>query len=582
MAVLMRAKGRAEEVAAAFCPPMRQGNQKAAAKPVRAGDAVAVEATVKTLVSHTMYHGGIHTLLDKGVMEMRAHSLARVLPAGVQEDFVAASLTLPAQVAVTFFGRLVPDKPYLMRSQLVSYLSYPGRHLTNGEAGIMFAEDDADSSIDASITFIGQFIDHDLTRGALNLFDTAVRKSYITLHPDLAEALAEEPDNEASPFIDLDSVYGGRRDPEKPHCTITVPMDEATGQFELKPVAGGGFDVVRDSTSGMALIGDGRNDENQIVLQVHILLMRVHNAYVEALKAKAPALDANTTFKAAREKTILTWQAYVLHHYLPAVCRADYVDCVKARILADPMSLVHHPDGGDPRNLTMPHEFGIGFRFGHSQIRNQYRMNRHSGFPLFDSLSDGSNDLRGGKPLDASRIIDWGVFVQQPSKLIDTKVSQVAFDLPQSAVPDGIKLVGNLPFRNLQRSNDVELCCGEDLAELYAKGYAGACSVPVYSRLQIDKQRPDLFYLDNDGKRSATFRTPLWFYLLREAELARGGDAAKGQLGPLGSLLVAEVILNAIYHAPISIFKEGLADDTLVTFESLVAFAEGKGPPPLP
>jgi hypothetical protein len=54
-----------------------------------------------------------------------------------------------------------------------------------------------------------------------------------------------------------------------------------------------------------------------------------------------------------------------------------------------------------------------------------------------------------------------------------------------------------------------------------------------------------------DTAHHSTFRTPLWYYMLKEAELAatgRFGDPDKGFLGPVGSRLVAEVVVGGIYY----------------------------------
>ncbi|PEQ10617.1 hypothetical protein B2G71_21290 [Novosphingobium sp. PC22D] len=572
---LKRAEQRADQVASDFENLLavfvggRIASSAAEAAVVEGGEPQAaappdaVVPIVKALLSHVMQHGGNYTLLDSGIMERRAACFHKRFPNVVTPQVMAAIMSMPQEVEAQCFSRLAPGKPYPLRSELVSYLTYPAKHLVTGKTGIMFPANDVEGEVDASNTFVGQFIDHDLTRGAVNLFEPIFRDA----DPDSL------PDNLASPTLDLDSVYGGREDPADRSKRIVVPIDEASGKFELRPIEQGGqtigYDVPRTCT-GAALIGDARNDENQIVLQVHILLMRLHNAFAD----RTP--EGERPFDWARKRTIEHWQAFVRHHYLPAVCRQDYIDQILPKLrktgAAGP---IHQPEADG--KLRMPHEFGIGFRFGHSQIRNRYRMNTNADFPLFNSVSDGRDDLRGGKPLDADRVIDWSVFVTQKSMAIDTKISEVAFDLPQSAEPDDVKLVGNLAFRNLQRSVDVDLCAGEDLWALYDARYTG---VTEYGPGEIEAERPELFRFDQ-----ARFRTPLWYYLLREAELAQIADeqagcgGLRGRLGPLGSLLVGEVILNAICYADVSIFGTALweQDDAGdYTFAKLVAIAEEK------
>jgi hypothetical protein len=197
----------------------------------------------------------------------------------------------------------------------------------------------------------------------------------------------------------------------------------------------------------------------------------------------------------------------------------------------------------------MPHEFAIGFRFGHSQLRFAYRLNAANTAPvrLFDnSLTSASStknvfsDLRGGQDLIADHVIDWPSFLGGTAPLksnrIDGKVTSVVFDLPESVIPDDIKYIGNLPHRNLIRSRQVGLCAGEDLADFY-----GVTHLPK-NKIEPDASAHHLY--EEQGR----FRTPLWYYILKEAEAAGGPHTSR--LGKLGSRLIGEVIVGAIAYAP--------------------------------
>jgi hypothetical protein len=61
---------------------------------------------------------------------------------------------------------------------------------------------------------------------------------------------------------------------------------------------------------------------------------------------------------------------------------------------------------------------------------------------------------------------------------------------------------------------------------------AKAMSLPVLAPGDLDDL--DAFHLQH--------RTPLWFYILREAQVAEGGQ----RLGPVGGRIVAEVIIGLI------------------------------------
>jgi hypothetical protein len=215
--------------------------------------------------------------------------------------------------------------------------------------------------------------------------------------------------------------------------------------------------------------------------------------------------------------------------------------------------------------VSMPHEFAIGFRFGHSQLKRGYRLNSTypEGSLLFDNSlvgtgSDGTeyDDLRGSQTLRAKNHIEWPIFFSSSapvlSNRIDRFVTARVFDLPESAIPDDIKYIGNLPHRNLIRSRQVGLCSGEALAKFY-------CIPPMApEQIEPDASKRDL-YEQNERPQPGEahkFETPLWYYILREAELTNGPGPNASKLGPLGSRLVAEVVVGAIAYAPLSVAKE--------------------------
>lgn len=552
------------------------------------------QPVIGTAISQMMMHGGVYTLADSELMEKRMNPLVAGYVAEAMlsrdgsraADVDAAADTLvrartsaasmmrmavkgAASVPTFYFYHLV-DQPYRLSSDLVSYLVYPARHLRSpitaagpvgsppesmppyGPPGKTYSQENKPSKIPAAFTFVGQFIDHDLTLNAVNLFD-----------PQTAQV-----QDFASPLLDLDSVYGPRLDETNPEKWREVPMSK--GYFCLDPIPGSdGYDVCRrDEPRGeckptetnpvkrVARIGDKRNDENQIILQVHILMMRLHNAF----RAKFD------NFCVAKRQTIYHWQSFVANAYLTAVAEPKLVCEVRKRLLDSPgcdvgtdkHTLLFHRPTFDSRGrpvLSMPHEFAIGFRFGHSQLRSEYRFQAGGEiYRLFDSLTLGEEDLQGGKNLDAGRVIDWSHFADAGSEpfltssnVIDTKCNEVIYDLPESTIPDEIRLVNNLAKRNLIRSDSLGLCAGEDLAACYAEYYGSVVTPLTPEQVEPCKEHWPVFQRD-----CGNFRTPLWYYILREAEVL-GTD---GRLGPLGSLLVAEVILSGIYYAEYSFLRD--------------------------
>jgi hypothetical protein len=479
---------------------------------------------VSQVLTSLMRHGGVYSLADGQMMAARMAPLMMAARSTGTNNLVSEKQLTPKDVesfvstvssrAVSFFQHMVAradgkDLSYAIPSPLMTHLTSPatGQVFKDATGGPESPE------IPAAFTFVGQFVDHDLTMNAVNLFE------------DQAGPVQDT----ASPLIDLDSVYGPRKFLSSPSTDIY----NSDGTFKLKPM-GGYFDLLRD-TQNSAFISDKRNDENQLILQVHILVMRVHNKLIK---------DEGLSLKAAYEETVFNWQSVLLHDYLTRILDSDVYDFLRGEI--------EKKDFGDFKykpllNLTngkfvasMPHEFAIGFRFGHSQLRSRYVL-KAGGTPirLFDntltSANDQFEDLRGSQVLAAGHVVDWDHFAGTlKSNRIDSKLTPVVADLPESTIPDDIKYIGNLAHRNLIRSRQVGLCSGEDLAEFYG-----------FPRHHVPKD----FVEPDPGKRhlyeqTGQFLTPLWYYLLKEAEQA--GTAQNSRLGKVGSRLVGEVILGAI------------------------------------
>jgi hypothetical protein len=197
-----------------------------------------------------------------------------------------------------------------------------------------------------------------------------------------------------------------------------------------------------------------------------------------------------------------------------------------------------------PRHFTwrndpfIPVEFSVAaYRFGHSQVRPSYRANFGTSagdpaqqfFALFldpgATDPDDPADLRGGHRAPR-RFVDWQTFFDfgdgraRPNKRIDTKLSTVLFHL--LGQPPGEPT--SLATRNLLRNLTMKVPSGQRLAQ--------AMQLPVLAAADLDDLQP--FQLQQ--------RTPLWFYVLREAEVAAAGE----RLGPVGGRIVAEVIVGLV------------------------------------
>lgn len=533
-------------------------------------------ASLRMGMPHTMFptqsvlaavakHGGLYTLLDSELMTAR---LGALLPANTSQAETTALVAKLQSNAEYFFYKLVDQPGYTVHSELIAFISEPG----NGN-GVAYDEGEQPSQhVPAVFTFVGQFVDHDLTFNGMNL--TA----------DESDVVVED---EASPLIDLDSVYGPRK-----NAPAYKKIFDGQGKFRLHEVKNHrgelcGYDVPRHSDpdkpgAALAYIFDPRNDENQLILQIHLLVERLHNKIRDDARfaAKIAALpdptDPKQVIQCVRREVVATWQSFLLNDYMPAVLQASELSYVlteihkKATDVNHPEaqygSLKHKPyrDLVTGKNVVrMPHEFAIGFRFGHSQLRPAYLLNNHHLVLLFKDArhSDqvqiggttitvsGRDDLRGSRPLTCEHVIDWNVFYPRmlqdvnKSMLIDHNVTARVFNLPESAIPDDIKYIGNLPHRNLLRGSQIGVVSGEELARFY--GYTPISPADVMGDQNREAVRK-LFELDStpgsDGNKA--FKTPLWYYLLKEAEVQTGGS----QLGQTGSRLLAEVLAGAIYY----------------------------------
>jgi len=372
----------------------------------------------------------------------------------------------------------------------------------------------------AGFTFLGQFLDHDMT------FDPT-------------SSLARQQDPEAVrnfriPALDLDSLYGSGpgRSPHLYDSTIdggrtTLLTEEIPGSSAMSVGNTTRFDLPRNSQK-TALTGDPRNDENLILSQLHLALLRLHNRVVSDVKADIGAgLTAGEIFTEAQRVVRWHYQWIILHQFLVKTVGQETVDDVLHN------GLKHYKWRHEP---YIPVEFSVAaYRFGHSQVRPSYRANfgTSSADPaqqffalIFDPGavdSDDPVDLRGGKRA-ARRFVDWQTFFDfgdgraRRNKKIDTKLSSVLFNL--MGQPQGEPT--SLATRNLLRGLSMKVPSGQRVAQ--------AMQLPVLSVGDLE----DMKEFNLHG------RTPLWFYILKEAEVLANGV----RLGPVGGRIVAEVIIG--------------------------------------
>lgn len=455
------------------------------------------------------------------------------------------------------------------------------------------------SLIDAGYTYLGQFIDHDIT------FDPA-------------SSLQKQNDPDGlvdfrTPRLDLDCLYGRGPDDQPYMFTgdgksfllgdaifeghVTCQARDLSRHAVYENADGSG--VVRQR----ALIGDKRNDENTIVSQLQSAMMQFHNRLVK---------DKGMTFEEAQRQTRWHYQYVVLNDFLPTIVGKEMLYSILPHL--DPTSsgdiFLDAPDlrfYQPEKDAYIPVEFSVAaYRFGHSMVRPIYRLSKglnvwgqNTGVEpteakrglsgrLFIFAGIHERGLNGFDKIPHDRAIDWSLFFDingsrnnvgharvQPSYKIDpSMVNPLAF-LPEFSTVNATPpltvpslqatpiagMIANLAERNLKRGLFMSLPSGQTVAR--AMGI-----VPLRDdELFVGKATySDAF--GNDPRNVALTEicssfagnAPLWYYVLAEPlaawmkEVRDNGatgdsaDAIGTRMGPVGGRIVAETLIGLLLN----------------------------------
>lgn len=408
-------------------------------------------------------------------------------------------------------------------------------------------------NLPAGYVYLGQFIDHDLS------FNTKTNQL-----PSGIGSVDDE-QNLRSPSLDLDSLYGldpaafkqtelGRKVYED-EATLRVGSTRRDSDVEAAyPLAN---DLPREGDPQKpeaAAVVDPRNDENLAVAQTHLTFIKFHNAVVQTLR---DTLTGEALFERAREQVVRHYQWVILRDYLPRIVE----DEVLGDVLANGCAFLKFEEGEQP---AVPFEFAMaGFRFGHSLVSNAYEWNRYfqsqpPGFfaasldDLFMFTGFGQKNMLNRKTLLNSWIIDWTRFFDFTgvAGVTNSPHSNHARRLTPSLVRalttlppflnDEAKLMASLPTRNLLRGRFLGLPAGQCVAR----------------RIGVAELTPEQVKRGAGERRRAILErygldqlTPLWYYLLKEAEEHHEGT----RLGPVGSRIVVETVVELMRRSRVSI-----------------------------
>lgn len=398
-----------------------------------------------------------------------------------------------------------------------------------------------DSQLSGGFTYLGQFIDHDMTADKTAGLPTG------SIDP-------KDMEQGRSPSLDLDSVYG--RGPDgSPELYEADKLHLKIGQTTGSPGVPDSFpnDLPRDPVTREAIIGDHRNDENLAVAQIHLAFLKFHNKVADQVMA-AGAADP---FMETRKIVTQHYQSIVLHHFVPWL--AD--EAVREDVRENGRKF-YNPNGiPDEEFPCMPIEFSVGvYRFGHSLVRNEYEWNRvfnssgnnQASLERIFEFSKLSGNLGGSPTLPSNWIVDWTRFFDfsdnpgvsnhpqsNKTRLIDTQLALKLGDLPEfQGDPEPHKK--DLAVRNLLRGRLVGLPSGQEVAA--QMGVTPMTPDQIAAGPHEDILRANGLHTD----------TPLFYYILREAKVQQGGQ----RLGQVGSRILVETFHGLIEGSQFSILKE--------------------------
>ena len=426
----------------------------------------------------------------------------------------------PARPFAQTLGRVMPANPVHIKNITHADVIAALDELAQS----MGATENEDGPADAGMTFLGQFVDHDITLDATSALGTRIDPSTIP--------------NVRTPSLDLDCVYGAG-----PEASPHLYGEGEAEQFLVHGRKDNPRDLAR-TCAGKALIGDPRNDENVLVAQVQSIFIELHNILMsKRVDGGAEADDIKTcaheglpkhvwhdhvspkltNFEEVRRFIRLHYQWIVWCELLPAFVQQECLD----------WALENDPFGWDAP--VMPVEFtGAGYRFGHATTQFQYALTEGADPKgLFATLGFGRRPVEGN--------IDYGMFFQlnggmtsQKARPVGPKLGMPLLNLPFVHAPIELADIEetltldqsrNLALRNMVRDRyTYQLASGQQLA-------ARLGTHPI--------EAPAIL------KSKGFTKTPLWFYCLQEAE-----EKGHGKLTGAGGRMVASVFANLLKRDP--------------------------------
>lgn len=377
------------------------------------------------------------------------------------------------------------------------------------------------SDVPLGMIFFGQFIDHDIT------FDT--QSNFSSINNPL------QIENTRTANLDLDCIFGGGPEDEpflydKPNGRGLYLLTGKSNQNQGQAAKLEKHDLPRTGTE-TAIIGDPRNDENRVISQFQLAMIRFYNANYDAIKNADPHKSAVEIYEEARELVMYHYQWIVVNEFLPLLCGSKIVGDIlgSGRKFYKPCN-----------QPFIPVEFSVAaYRFGHSMINQTLKLQPSGAVHSIFSPEFG----RGFEKIkNEAQVIHWETFFDfdgtyQRAEKLDTKLAAILLDLP--FIQSTNTADRSLATRNLRRGQSFLLPSGETIAECMQRDTAEINDVK-----NLIRNLAQTHHINLDSG------TPLWFYILAEAEEIGRIDSAGSKpgegLGPVGATIVAETIIGLL------------------------------------
>ncbi|GAB4394471.1 MAG: peroxidase family protein [Kiloniellaceae bacterium] len=335
------------------------------------------------------------------------------------------------------------------------------------------------------------------------------------------------------------------------------------------------------------LLADSRNGDNLVLSQLTALFHHFHNRILEDVDRLRPRGDSEAeeicerrNFETARAIVIRTYRDIVRRDLLEKLLDIHVYRRYLGYSKLEQFSHRFHrwpAEAATPRDFAVPMEFShAAFRFGHAMVHHIYDLNASREGEKAAITSDivRFTSLRNPEAMPLSR--DWTIdawyrffkgkgngISTNPSRMITPRVADGLVSQAHFAAADGKR--GGLLYRDLVRGAAVGVRTVASLLTEFKLATANDYPLANPSTrcralkewLEIAKPHHYPYGaepLNEDDVKELSKDPPLLFFILFEAKClgrANGpataiGDGDGARLGPLGSMIIAEVVFAAL------------------------------------